>query len=146
MFKEAGDLRGKKQIVVGGTTAGIVITISKKGLEFNGYYASFTGQAKYANHSKNSLITWEDLEKIKTNIFKRKPRKKKKATKKKKTELANAAPVKAEKPDKKYLKSLPIVTLLGKKYYMDMDRKERRPVDNPEQVVNFEELPAKKPS
>lgn len=144
IFKDEGDIRGKKTIVIGGTTAGIVIRISKKGLEFNGYYAGMGEQVKFANMLEYGLITWDDLDKMKANMFKRKPRKKK-AKKETNNKLPKAALGKLEKPDEEYLKSLPIVHLRGKKYYMDMDREERRPVDNPEQVFYFKDLPTKKP-
>lgn len=143
IFKSDGDLPGKKTIVVGGATAGIVIRVSRKGIELNGYYAGLVEPVKYASMSKYSLITWDDLDKIRASIFKRKPRKKKA---KKEAKLPEAALVTPEKPDEEYLKSLPIVHLLGKKYYMDMDKGERRPVDSPEVVVYFNELPTKKPT
>jgi hypothetical protein len=34
----------------------------------------------------------------------------------------------------------------GKKYYIDVEKQERRPVDNPQQVFNFETQAASKPS
>lgn len=145
LFKDEGDLRGKKILVIGGATAGIVVIVSKKGLELNGYYAGLVDPVKFANMREYSLITWDDLDKMRANIFKRKPRKKK-AKKEANTTLPEAAPVKLEKPDKKYLESLPIVHMNGKPYYMDVDKGERRPVSNPEQVVYFRELPDKKPT
>ncbi len=145
MFKDEGDLRGKKVLVIGSRTAGIVVIVSKKGLELNGYYAGLHDPVKYASMSKYSLITWDDLDKIRANIFKRKPRKKK-AKKGANTTLPEAAPVELEKPDKKYLESLPIVHMNGVPYYMDMDKGERRPVSDPEQVAHFNELPGKKPT
>jgi len=122
---------------IGGSTAGIVVRITKKGIEFNGYYASLTERAKYANMREFSLIEWEEIDKIRADIFEKKER-----PKKRKAEVC----AKIDKPDKEYLEKLPVVTLNGKKYYIDMERKERRSVDNPEKVFNFESLATKKPS
>ena len=128
----------KTTITVGGITSGIVVKISKKGLEINGYYASLTDRIKYANMREFSLISWEDLDKMRTETFER--RKKKSVPKRRIPEAV------IDKPDKEYLKKLPIVTLNGKKYYMDMEKKERRPVDYPEKVYNFEGLATKEPT
>jgi len=126
-------------ITIGGITSGIVVRVNKKGLNINGYYAGLTNRVKYANMREFTFISWEDLDKMRAEAFEKK--KKKQTPKKRKV---GAVPV-IDKPDKERLKKLPIVTLNGKKYYIDMDRKERRPVDSPEKVYSFEKLATKKP-
>ncbi len=123
-------------ITIGGATAGIVVRVTKKGLEINGYYAGLTDRVKFANIRKFALISWKDLEKIRIEASEK--RKTKQMPKKRKPVI--------DKPDKEYLEKLPIVTLNGERYYMDMERKERRPVNNPEKVYSFEGLATKKPS
>ena len=125
-------------ITIGGITSGIVVKINKKGLEINGYYAGLTDRVKYANIREFSLLSWDDLDKMRVEAFEKS---KKKSTPKKRLPL-----VVIDKPDKEYLKKLPIVTLNGEKYYMDMERRERRSVNNPEKVYSFEGLSTKKPS
>jgi hypothetical protein len=123
--------------VIGGATSGIVVKITKDGLEFNGYYAGLTERVKYANLREFALIEWEDIDKIKIETFEKK---KKTRTPKKRTQTHII-----DKPSEEYLKKLPQVTMNGIKYYMDMERRERRPVSNPEKVFNFEGLATKKP-
>ncbi|TET59669.1 MAG: hypothetical protein E3J47_08275 [Candidatus Stahlbacteria bacterium] len=123
-------------IIIGGITSGIVVRITKKGLEINGYYAGLTDQVKFANMKEFTRISWEDLNKMKVEASE--GRKKKQTPKKRKCVI--------DKPDKKYLEKLPVVTLNGVKYYMDMERKERRPVKSPEKVYSFEGLSTRKPT
>ena len=130
------ELVGKKVIVLGSPTSGIVLRISRKGLEFNGYYAGVSDPVKFANLRGYSMMTWEDLDKLKKAAFKRK---KKKTT--------TREPDKIEKKvDKKYLTTLPITTLNGKKYYIDADNHVIRPVKNPERVYDFKGNATKKPT
>jgi len=122
-------------ITIGSATAGIVVRITKKGLEINGYYAGLTDRVKFANTREFTLISWEDLNKMRVE-----------ASEKRKTkQTPKKRPAMIDKPKEEYLKKLPIVTLNCEKYYMDMERKERRPVNNPEKVYSFEGLSTKKP-
>ena len=126
---------GKKYVVLGSGQAGIVLRVSKKGLEFNGYYAGIHDRVKYANLREYIFITWKELDKLKASLYKPKKRKKK-----------------ARKPDEveeaagDYLETLPVVTMNGKKYYLDEPNKQLRPLDNPQAVYNFKGLATKKPS
>ena len=130
------ELPGKKVIVLGSPTSGIILRISRKGLEFNGYYAGMTDAIKFANLRGYSMMTWEDLDKLKRAAFK--PKKK---------ETTAREPDKIEeKVDKKYLASLPITTLNGNQYYIDADKHVIRPVKNPENVYDFKGNATKKPS
>ena len=135
---ETKETRGKRIMTIGGTTAGVVVRVTKKGVEFNGYYAGFSDGTKYANMREFAFMSWDDFDKMREAAFRRKPVKKK--------VVMRNPDVIDDKPDKKYLDSLIKVTLNGKKYYVDMDRKERRPVSHPEQVFNFENQAAKEPT
>ena len=128
------ELVGKKVIVLGGTTSGILLRVSRKGLEFNGYYAGLAEPKKFANLRGYSMMTWEDLEKLRKSTYK--PKKKK----------TTREPDKIEKVDKKYLAKLPITTLNGKKYYIDAHKHVIRPVKNPEKVYDFKGNATKKPT
>jgi len=135
--EETEETRGKRVMTLGGITSGVVVRVTKKGVEFNGYYAGYSTGSKYANMSKFAFMSWDDFDKMREAAFRRKPVKK---------EIVIRDPdFTDKKPDKKYLDSLIKVTLNGKKYYVDMDRQERRPVDRPEQVFNFENQAAKEP-
>ena len=133
--EDTEDAQGKRILTLGSNTAGIVIRISKKGVEFNGYYAGLQDRAKYANMREFVLITWDDFDKLREDVFRR--RKAIPKTKKREPDKID------KKIDKKYLDGLPKVTLNGRKFYIDVDRQERRPVDNPEQVFNFEKQASK---
>jgi len=125
-------------MTLGSTTAGIVVRVTRKGVEFNGHYAGFHEGTKYANMREFVFMSWDEFDKMRAAAFRRKPVKKK--------VVIRDPDFIDEKPDKKYLDSLIKVTLNDKKYYIDMDRQERRPVDHPEQVFNFENQAAKEPT
>lgn len=128
----------RRTMVLGGTSSGVVVRVTKKGIEFNGYYAGFDAPRKYANLREFVFMSWDDFDKMREDVFRRKPIKKK---------MIEREPDSIDKkPDKEYLESLIQVTLNGKKYYIDMERKERRPVKNPEQVFNFENQASKEPT
>ena len=133
--EEMEDGPGRRILTLGSNTAGIVIRITKKGVEFNGYYAGLQDRSKYANMREFVMITWDDFDKLREDVFRR--RKAKPKTKKREPDKIDG------KIDEKYLDGLPQVTLNGRKFYVDVDKKERRPVDNPEQVFNFEKQAGK---
>jgi hypothetical protein len=136
--EEAEETRSRRVMTLGGSTAGIVVRVTKKGVEFNGYYSGFNVPTKYTNVRDFILMSWDDFDKMREAAFLRKPVKKK--------VVMRDPDAIDKKPDKKYLDSLPKVTLNGEKYYIDMDLQERRPVSNPEQVFNFEQQAAKEQS
>jgi len=132
------ETRARRIMTLGSITGGIVVKVTKKGVFFNGYYAGLREPKKYANVREFVFMSWDDFDKMRESVFRRRPVKKK---------VVEREPDAIDaKPDKKYLASLPQVTLNDKKYYIDMDRQERRPVDNPDQVYNFEQQAAKIPS
>lgn len=135
---ETEETRGKRVMTLGSATAGIVVRITKKGVELNGYYAGLQEPKKHANIREFVLVSWDDFDEMREAVFRRKPVKKK--------VIMRSPDAIDEKPDKEYLATLPQVTLNGKKYYIDTDRQERRPVGHPEQVFNFEQQAAKEPT
>jgi hypothetical protein len=132
------ETRTQRVMTLGSTTAGVVVRVTKKGLEFNAYYAGLQSPKKYAALREFILMSWDDVDKLREAVFRRKAVQKK--------IIMRDPDTIDEKVDKKYLESLPKVTLNGKKYYIDMERQERRPVDKPEQVFNFETQAAKESS
>ena len=128
----------KRIITLGSNSNGIVVRITKKGIEFNGYYHGLTEAKKHANLRDFVFVSWDDFDKLRADVFRKKP-----LVKKKKVRDPDTID---DKPDMKYLETLPKVTMNGKKYYIDVENKERRPVDNPSQVFNFENQAARKPT
>ena len=121
--------KGVQRLKIGGTSAGIVLDVSKKGITVNGYYQSMRNkEIFYACVREPVEIAWEELEKIKKMASQKSSRKK--ASKK-------LEPDKIDKPDKKYLDGLPVVTINKKKYYLDAELRQRRPVDTPERVFGY---------
>lgn len=132
LFKEKEVLKKNKRLLMGGKTAGVVIDVSEYGIEFNGYYRSFSSNATFACVREPVEITWDEFEKIKKSVLEEQPKKRKR--KKKKEEVV---PDKIDVPDQEYLDTLPIVTINDAKYYIDAERRERRSAVNPEKVFNF---------
>ena len=123
LFDDVKKVKKSKRLSMGSTTAGIIMDIDKEGIYFNGYYQGINRPTKYAVMSSPGFIAWEELDKIR-NILNSK--------KKKKND-----PDFIDNPPEEYLKTLPIVTLNGMKYYIDTDRKERRLVERPQNVFKF---------
>jgi hypothetical protein len=120
--------KGRRLIYLGTAESGVIIRIAKSGIEFNGYFTGYNG-TKYAVMREFSEIAWEDLDILKATIGK-----------KKKKENAPEEPDKIDTPDEEYLSKLPIVTLNGTKFYIDPERRERRPVRAPNQVFSFRKV------
>lgn len=122
----------KERLICGHDIAGMIIDITKDGIYINGYYHDAVDTIKYANLREPVYIAWEDLEKAKVNLAKKKTTRKPKKKRKKTIE-----PDAIEKPTAEYLSNLPIVTINGRKFYIDAEKKQRMPVDKPEQIYNF---------
>lgn len=130
--EEEDEDRGRRTITLGSVTGGVVVRITKKGIELNGYYAGLQEGKKYANLRDFLLISWDEFDKLRTDVFRGKRLEKK---------FVERQPDYVDSvPEQEYLDGLLKVTLNGKQYYVDMERKERRPVDDPEKVFNFEKL------
>lgn len=114
-----------ERLLMGSQTSGIVFDVARKGITVNGYYPGGNNGTLYGILSKPIEIPWDELDKMKKEVFR---------TGKKKVKIEFDID---NNPDKKYLDTLPKVTILGRKYFIDADRKERRPVDHPERVYSF---------
>lgn len=119
-----------KQILYAGTkTSGIVIKITKHGLEIEGYYKGMSEKSPiYANLKEPVEINWEAINKAKDQLTTAKKYKK----------------INKDKPDnielevnEDYLNTLPIVTINSNRYYIDGTKRERRPLNNPKQVWRY---------
>ena len=128
----------KRIITLGSNTGGVVIRVSKKGVELNGYYSGLQEPKKYANMRDFLFVAWDDFDKLRADVFRKKPIEKKK--------VIRDPDLIEEDVSQAYLDTLPKVTLNGQKYYVDVAAKQRRPVDNPKQVFNFENQAQREPT
>lgn len=129
IFVENENPKGKISLVLGTKHSGVLLLVSKEGLEFNAYYTSNDGAVKYGVLREFIGISWEELEKLKESLFRK--RKRKVAVKDRTPDIID------EELDEAYLEKLPVVTLNGMKFFIDADRKERRPVSNPAHIFKF---------
>lgn len=128
--------RGVHRIMLGSKSNGIYIDVSPTGLIFNGYYEVDERLVLYANVRDPIEIEWSELERLRQVVIEAsKPERKKKEKKLKKAEYAPH--LIDENPDEDYLDSLPIVTMNGKKYFIDVKRRERRTVDDTSRVYQY---------
>lgn len=132
MFEDvAADARGRRSLILGGKVSGVVAVVTKTGILLNGYYQGFTEDKRFACMREFVEISWEELEKIKSVCLRGKAPEK---------EVVEEPDEFDESPDQEYLDSLPQVTMAGRKFYLDIERRERRPVDFPKQVFKFREV------
>ncbi len=133
-FDEKEVPKGVKRLMMGTRSAGVLIDVSKSGIKISGYYKDFDTDKLFACIREPVEITSSEFEKIEKSIFEEsKPRRKKKKTKEKKGD----SPDRVDVPDQEYLDTLPVVTINDSKYYIDANKRERRPVKSPKQVFNF---------
>ncbi|RLF86117.1 hypothetical protein DRN34_03815 [Thermococci archaeon] len=127
IFKKDEVPKNKKveRLLMGSQTSGIVFDVARKGLTVNGYYPGGANGTLYGILSKPIEIPWDELDKMRKEVFR---------VGKKKVQIEFDID---DNPNQKYLDKLPKVTILGKRYYIDASRKERRPVDHPERVYTF---------
>jgi len=121
--------------MLGSKVNGICIDVSPTGLVINGYYeGAFERNMLYANIRNPVEIEWSELDRLhKIVIEDIKPKKRKKKLKKE----GSLPHLIDENPDEDYLDSLPIVTMNKKKYFIDIQRKERRAVDDTSRVYPY---------
>jgi len=119
--------KGKCETLLMGTnTSGIVLRVFKDRIIVDGYYESEIHEGKMlANLRKPIVLKWEELEKAKQRAVLPK------------RVVKKLEPDYEDKPTKEYLDSLPQVHINGHLYYIDGERKERRPVSNPKQVFVY---------
>jgi hypothetical protein len=130
-FEEGKEAKHTRTIYLGTKVSGNVVKITKEGIEINGYYENFAGDVKYATLRDFVKISWESLEKMKSSLYIKKS--------KRKVEIIEE-PDEIDRVDESYLKRLPIVTMNGRKFYIDPERRERRPVENPSSVFYFRKI------
>ena len=136
-MKEIGPVRPKfvpediparekvERLIAGTKWHGMVIDVSELGMQINGYYTSFLDSSdRYAVLREPVVIPWVELERLRARA------------KKIRNKTATLDRVESEVDDE-YLSTLPQVTILGRKYYIDPDRRERRAVDKPSEVWRF---------
>lgn len=121
--------KGVHRLKMGGTSAGVILDVTKKGITLNGYFQKSDANTLFSCVREPVEIPWEELDKLRVLVNKRKKRK----TKTKKT----LEPSAIDKPTKKYLDGLPVVTINKTKYYLDAELRQRRPFDKPESVYNY---------
>lgn len=114
-----------ERLIAGCTSSGMIIDVTKDGMMINGYYTGFQGDYKYAILRDGIVIPWEEVDKIRERILK--PAKK----------FSSNFDRTEEEIDIEYLKSLPIVHINKKRYYIDSEKRERRAVDRPSEVWKF---------
>jgi hypothetical protein len=120
-----------ERVIVGTKWSGVVLDLTKKGIRINAYYSD-TDLIKYAVLTEWASIPWEDVEKARTLIG-LSPIKRKIVSSMAEHTIDTAI-------DDAYLSMLPKVNLNGKMYYLDSNRKERRPVASPEQVFKYDSV------
>jgi len=113
-----------ERFIAGTKSNGMFVDVTRKGIELNAYYMGFHQDTKYAVLRKPVIIPWDELDKIKGRIN----RVKKGGAIKDRVDFDT---------DPEYLKTLPIVTINGNRYYIDPKKRERRSVEKPEEVWRF---------
>lgn len=126
--------RGVRRIMLGSRSNGLYIDISPTGITFNGYYEIDERLVLYANMRNPVEIEWSELERFREIAIENSKPKKRKEEPKKKESLPHLID---ENPDEDYLNSLPIVTMNEKKYIIDVQRRERRAVDDTSRVYTY---------
>lgn len=127
--------KGVRRILLGSKVNGICIDVSPTGLTINGYYEGpYERNRLYANVRNPVEIEWSELDRLHKIIIEDiKPKKRKKRLK----EEGSLPHLIDENPDEDYLDSLPIVTMNEKKYLIDINRRERRAVDDTSRVYRY---------
>jgi len=126
--------KGVQRLKLGGTSSGVVIDVSEDGITVNGHYQSFNNEGTFYSCVRAPVeITWGELEKIRQKAISDGKSK----TKKKKVQKEALIPDKIDEPSEEYLKSLPIVTINQKRYYLDTELRHRRAVNNPKMVFKY---------
>jgi hypothetical protein len=114
-----------ERLVAGTKNHGVVIDVNEGGMNIHAYYSGFgDSDIKYSVLRDPISIPWEELEKIRAR------------SKHVKSKTAALDRIEDEVDDE-YLKTLPIVTMNGRKYYIDPKRRERRAVEKPTEVWRF---------
>jgi hypothetical protein len=114
-----------ERLIAGSSVGGMFIDVCKDGIEVNAYYTGWQGDLKYAVLRDGIVIPWEEVEKIKNRVLK---------PTKEKTSVFDHMD---DEVNIEYLKTLPIVHINKRRYYIDSMKRERRSVEKPEEVWRF---------
>jgi len=113
-----------ERLITGTKWHGMMIDVTSEGLEINGYYTGMRENKHYSILREPVIIPWAELEKLRAR------------SKHEKQKTANLDRVESE-VDEEYLTTLPKVTINGKQYYIDPQKRERRSVERPAEVWRF---------
>lgn len=124
---ELSDVPKRKceRLIAGSAVGGMFIDVCKEGIQINAYYTGWNGDSKHAVLRDGVAIPWEELEKLRERM-----------SKTRKEKVANFDRMDSE-IDLEYLKTLPIVHINKRRYYIDSIKRERRAVERPEEVWRF---------
>jgi len=111
-----------ENLISGSSKYGLIIGITKTNMILNSYY-TFNGK-RYKCLSKGVKISWDEIKQVQDKLN----NKKSKIIKK---EFID------NNYSKEYLKTLPIVTINDRKFYIDTKKRERRLVERPNAVSKF---------
>ena len=127
LFEEDEDAVSRKseKLLMGTNQSGIVVEVTGEGVLISGYYIIHDPNVRYANLRLPVKIPWGELEKAR-----------RRALLPPKVVLA-LEPTYEDKPSQEYLATLPKVHINGKLYYIDGQKSERRPVENPGHVFVY---------
>jgi len=114
--------KNMENLISGSSKYGLIIGVTKTNLVLNSYYTQ--NEKRYKCLSKGVKISWDEVKQIQNRLN----------NKKSKT-------IKEEFIDddysQEYLESLPIVTINGRKFYIDTKKRERRLIERPSAVSKF---------
>jgi hypothetical protein len=114
-----------ERLQIGTKYSGVIVDVTRNGLEITGYYTGRNVTTKYLNLREPVCIPWDELTKMKERIDKPAPKNK----------------IQPDYTDddinQSYLDSLPVVTINSQQYYIDPVKKERRSVKNPKEVFKY---------
>ena len=119
--------RKVENLVSGSKHNGLIIGITASKLLLNGYYTD--GMKRYKCLSKGVEISWDEVKRLQEELKNKGKTKPKSKTIKE--EFID------ESYTEEYLKTLPIVTINNRKFYIDTKKRERRLVNRPEAVSKF---------
>lgn len=120
--QNSGSKKRFERLKLGTNSDGVVLDITRKGIEINGYYTKHINEDTMALLREPLRITWEDLDMMKNQVMK--PNK----------QSGNSDGFEVSEVSEKYLEKLPKVHINNVLYYVDIENKTIRPVDRPNLV------------
>jgi hypothetical protein len=124
-FEEPPKNKRDERVIAGTKYSGMIVDVSRKGIEISGYYSGIREDIRYRNLKEPVVFPWEELDKLRERIN-RPPNKRKAILDRRESDV-----------DEEYLETLPVVTINSRKYYVDPVLRERRAVQKPYEVWKF---------